>query len=55
MDLRNVSWGGVEWVQLVQDRKSWRDILNAAMHFWVLSPRSYLVSYKFLFSFVMLL
>jgi hypothetical protein len=33
MDLREIGWGSVEWIQLVQDRDRWR-VLQ------VLAPRS---------------
>jgi hypothetical protein len=32
--------GGVEWIQLAQDRDRWRDLMNAVMNLWVLEPRS---------------
>jgi hypothetical protein len=44
MDLRETVWGGVEWIQLAQDRGRWRAVVNAVMNLPVLAPRSYLVT-----------
>jgi hypothetical protein len=27
MDLREIGWGGVEWIQLAQDRDLWRAVV----------------------------
>jgi hypothetical protein len=40
MDLREIGWGGVEWIQLAQDRNRWRAVVNAVMNLRVLGPRS---------------
>ena len=32
MDLMEVGWEGADWVGLVQDRDSWRSVVNAAMN-----------------------
>jgi hypothetical protein len=40
MGLREISWGGAEWIQLAQDRDRWRDFVNALMNLRVLAPRS---------------
>jgi hypothetical protein len=40
MDLRETGWGGVEWIQLAQDRDRWRAVVNAVMNLRVLAPRS---------------
>jgi hypothetical protein len=32
MDLREVGWGGVDWIDLAQDRDMWRALVNAAMN-----------------------
>jgi hypothetical protein len=40
MDLREIGWGYVEWIQLAQDRDRWRAVVNAVMNLRVLAPRS---------------
>jgi hypothetical protein len=40
MDLREISWGSVDWIQLAQDRDRWRAVVNAVMNLRVLAPRS---------------
>jgi hypothetical protein len=40
MDLGEIGWGGVEWIQLAQDRDRWRAVVNAVMNLGVLGPRS---------------
>jgi hypothetical protein len=32
MDLREVEWGDMDWIDLVQDRDRWRALVNAAMN-----------------------
>jgi hypothetical protein len=39
MDLREIGWGSVYWVQLAQDRDQWRDLVNTVMNLRVLAPR----------------
>jgi hypothetical protein len=39
MDLREIGWGSVEKVQLVQDMGRRRDLVNAVMNLRVLAPR----------------
>jgi hypothetical protein len=40
MDLREIGWGGAEWLHLAQDRDRWRAVVNAVMNLRVLAPRS---------------
>jgi hypothetical protein len=40
VDLREIGWGGVEWIQLAQDRDRWRAVVNAVMNLRFLTPRS---------------
>jgi hypothetical protein len=39
LDLKEIGWGSVEWIQLAQDRDRWR-VVNAVMNLWVLALRS---------------
>jgi hypothetical protein len=40
MDLREIGWGSVEWIQLAQDRDRWRALVNTVMNLWVLATQS---------------
>jgi hypothetical protein len=40
LDLREIGWEGVEWIQLAQDRDQWRSIVNTVMNLRVVAPRS---------------
>jgi hypothetical protein len=40
MDLGEIGWGSVEWIQLAQDRDWWRAVVNTVMNLWVVAPRS---------------
>jgi hypothetical protein len=40
MYLREIGWGGVEWIHLAQDRDCWLALVNAVMNLQVLAPRS---------------
>jgi hypothetical protein len=46
MDLREIDWGSVDWIQMAQDRDRWRAFVNTVMTRRVLSPRNYLVGYE---------
>jgi hypothetical protein len=32
MDLREIGWGGMDWIDLVQDRDQWGAVLNTVMN-----------------------
>jgi hypothetical protein len=32
MDLRETGWGGMDWIDLAQDRDQWRAIVNKVMN-----------------------
>jgi hypothetical protein len=40
MDLREIGWGSVDWIQLAQDRDRWRALVNTVMYLWVLTPQN---------------
>jgi hypothetical protein len=40
LDLREIVWGGVEWIHLAQVKDLWRAVVNAVMNLRVLAPRS---------------
>jgi hypothetical protein len=35
MDIQEVGWGGMDWIDLAQDRNRWWDVVNAVMNFQV--------------------
>jgi hypothetical protein len=35
MDLRERGWGGMDWIELAQDRDHWRALVNTVMNLWV--------------------
>jgi hypothetical protein len=35
MDLREIGWDGVDWIDLVRDRDQWRALVNTVMNLWV--------------------
>jgi predicted small integral membrane protein len=40
IDLREIGWGSVEWIQFVQKRGWWRVLLNMVINLRILAPRS---------------
>jgi hypothetical protein len=39
MDLREIGWDGVDWIELAQDRDQWRALVNTVMNLRVPSNR----------------
>jgi hypothetical protein len=35
MDIHEVGYGGMDWIELVKDREKWRAVVNAVMKLWV--------------------
>jgi hypothetical protein len=35
LDLKGIGWGGVDWIELAQDRDRWRALVNTVMNFRV--------------------
>jgi hypothetical protein len=35
MDLREIGWGSLYWIDLAQDRDQWRALVNTVIQFWV--------------------
>jgi hypothetical protein len=40
MDVRDIGFGGVNWIRLAQDRDRWQPVVSAVMNLLVLAPRS---------------
>jgi hypothetical protein len=38
MDVREIGWGSIEWIQLAQDRDRWWAVVNMVMNLRVLAP-----------------
>jgi hypothetical protein len=35
MDLREIEWCGMDWINLVQNRDQWGALVNTVMNLWV--------------------
>jgi hypothetical protein len=40
MDLREIGWGTVDWIQLSQDRDRWRALVNTVVNLGVVASWS---------------
>jgi hypothetical protein len=40
MDLKEIGFGGVDWIRLSQDRDRWRAVVSAVINLRVFAPRS---------------
>jgi hypothetical protein len=39
-NLKEIGWGGVEWIHLTQNRAHWWAVVNAVMNLQVMVPQS---------------
>jgi hypothetical protein len=35
LDLREIAWDGMDWIDLAQGRDQWRALVNMVMNLWV--------------------
>jgi hypothetical protein len=35
IDLQELGWGGMDWIDMAQDRDRWQALVNAVMNLWV--------------------
>jgi transposase len=35
VDLREVGWGGIDWIDVSRDGDQWRALVNTVMNLWV--------------------
>jgi hypothetical protein len=35
MDLSEIGWSGMDWIDLTRDRDQWRALVNTVMNLWV--------------------
>jgi hypothetical protein len=35
MDLGEIGWGGMDWIDLAQDMDQWRPLVNMVMNLWI--------------------
>jgi hypothetical protein len=35
MDLREIGWDGIDWIELAQDSGQWRALVNTVINLWV--------------------
>jgi hypothetical protein len=34
MDLRETGWGGMDWIDVAQDRDQWKALVNMVINLW---------------------
>jgi hypothetical protein len=35
MDLREIRWDSMDWIEVAQDRDQWRALVNTVLNLWV--------------------
>jgi hypothetical protein len=35
MDLKEIMWDGIDWIDMAQDKDYWRALMNTVINFWV--------------------
>jgi hypothetical protein len=35
IDFRETGWGGMDWIDLPQDRDRWRALVNTVLNLWI--------------------
>jgi hypothetical protein len=35
MDVREIVWGGMDWIHVAEDRGQWKALVNTVMNLWV--------------------
>jgi hypothetical protein len=35
LNFREIGWGGMDWIDLTQDRDQWKALVNTVMNLWV--------------------
>jgi hypothetical protein len=35
MALKEIEWGGMDWIHLAQDRDQWSGLVNMVVNFWL--------------------
>jgi hypothetical protein len=50
VDLREIGWGDMDWIDLAQDRDQWRALVNTVLNLWVPQIAQLAASQKWLSS-----
>jgi hypothetical protein len=35
MDIKEIGWDGMDWIDLAHNRDQWRDLVNTVMDLWI--------------------